>query len=186
MHAEVQTPLRLSAIERMSQAISRAELSLAAALVAVIFGVLLANVASRGLGQPLVWTDELAVHLMVWIAFLGASLGIASRGHMAIGILPERLNERGRKRLVAGIDGLVLGFTLMFGLLVWNWLDPPGLIAAGSGAALAERSFNFVYLDPTLTLGIRKIWFWLILPITCVTATVHAVARLAQSLGALR
>ncbi|WP_169053312.1 TRAP transporter small permease [Falsirhodobacter xinxiangensis] len=176
----------LRPIQEVSRALRGAETALAAALVAAIFVVLLANVVSRGLGHPLVWTDELAVHLMVWIAFLGASLGIASRSHMAIGILPERLGDRARAWLVAIVDALVLGFMAMMAVLVWNWLDLPGLIAAGSGAALAERSFNFVYLDPTLTLGVRKIWFWLILPLTCVTGTIHAAATLAQSIGALK
>lgn len=164
----------------------RIETVLAAALVAVIFFALLANVISRGLGNPLVWTDELAVHLMIWIAFLGASLGIASRNHMAIGLLPERLAEPARRRLVALVDALVLAFMLMMAGLVWNWLDVPGLLAAGSAAGLAERSFNFVYLDPTMTLGTRKIWFWLILPFTCVTGTIHALAALVQSVCALR
>ncbi|MDH2328425.1 TRAP transporter small permease subunit [Cereibacter sp. SYSU M97828] len=173
-------------IHRISRGLRVIETALAAVLVAAIFAALLANVVSRGLGHPLVWTDELAVHLMVWIAFLGASLGIASRNHMAIGILPERLSDHARGRLVVLIDALVLGFTAMMAVLVWNWLDLPGLIAAGSGAALAERSFNFVYLDPTLTLGIRKIWFWLILPITCVTGMIHAAATLAQSIEALK
>lgn len=177
---------RPCAIQRISRAIRSTETVLSAALVAVIFLALLANVISRGLGHPLVWTDELAVHLMVWIAFLGASLGIASRNHMAIGILPERLKGRARQRLVALVDALVLVFMAMMAVLVWNWLDLPGLIAAGSGSALAERSFNFVYLDPTLTLGVRKIWFWLILPVTCITGTIHAAATLAQSIGALK
>lgn len=171
---------------RASTAIRQAETVLAAALVATIFLALVANVISRALGRPLIWTDELAVHLMVWIAFLGASLGIATRSHMAIGILPGRLRGRALARLVASVDALVLVFMLMMAALIWRWLDVPGLIAAGSPAALAERTFNFVWLDPTLTLGVRKIWFWLILPLTTATGTLHALAALSTSLRALK
>lgn len=173
-------------LQRASTAVRRAETAFAATLVAAIFLALIANVISRAMGRPLIWTDELAVHLMVWIAFLGASLGIATRSHMAVGILPGRLAGRALARLIALVDALVLAFMLLMAALIWRWLDVPGLIAAGSPAALAEATFNFVWLDPTLTLGVRKFWFWLILPLTAATGILHALAALSASLRALK
>lgn len=172
--------------QRASLRVRQAETCLAATLVGVIFLLLLANVVSRSLGHPLIWTDELAVHLMVWVAFLGASLGIATRTHMAVGLLPERLSPPARRWLLLGTDTFVLGFMLVIGVLTWRWLDLPGLIRAGSAVALAEQTFNFVYVDPTSTLGVRKIWFWLILPATCATGAFHALAAVLADVAALR
>lgn len=172
-------------LARASRHVMRAELSLSALLVGAILLLLLANVISRAVGRPLIWTDELAVHLMVLTAFLGASIGIAARNHMAIDLLPGRFGPRGRARLALAADLLVLVFLVVMALLLWRWLDPAGLIRAGSGAGLAQASFNFVYTDPTMTLGIRKIWFWLILPVTCATGILHALAAIAADLAVL-
>lgn len=164
----------------------RAEAAAGGALVAAILGLLLANVVSRAAGRPLIWTDELAVHLMVVLALVGASLGIAMRGHMTMGLLADRLGPRNRARLALLADLSVLAFLLVLAAVLWRWFDLPGLLRAGSGAALAQQSFNFVYTDPTHTLGLRKIWFWLALPLTCATALIHCLAALHRDLRALR
>lgn len=164
----------------------RAEAALGGILVGAILLLLLANVISRGAGRPLIWTDELAVHLMVVLAFVGASLGIAVRGHMVIGLLPDRLGPRGRAGLALLADLSVLVFLLVLAAILWRWFDLPGLLRAGSGVALAQESFNFVYTDPTNTLGLRKVWFWLALPVTCATALIHCLAALHQDARALR
>ena len=59
-------------------------------------------------------------------------------------------------------------------------------VAARSGAALASDTFNFIYTDPTLTLGVPKFWFWLIVPMTCMTGAIHALAALSADLTELR
>ena len=164
----------------------RIEAALGGAMVAAILGLLLANVISRTAGRPLIWTDELAVHLMVVLAFVGASLAIGMGGHMVIGLLPDRFGTRGRARLALLADLSVLAFLLVMSFILWRWFDLPGLFRAGSGAALAEQSFNFIYTDPTNTLGMRKLWFWLALPLSCTTALIHCVASLHGNLKGLR
>lgn len=171
---------------RVSQGVVRAEMALGGGLVAVIFMLLLANVASRALGRPLIWTDELAVHLMVWLAFIGASVGIAHGDHMAIDLLSDRLSPKKRLWLTLGIDVLVLAFLGVISGIVWLWLDPIGLLRAGSGTALARDTYNFVYTNPTLTLGVRKIWFWLIVPLCCLTGILHCFAALLNNLTRCR
>ncbi|MFC3169606.1 TRAP transporter small permease [Paracoccus fontiphilus] len=173
-------------LPRLSRAVMRAEAAIGGILVAAILFLLLANVVSRMAGRPLIWTDELAVHLMVVLALVGASLVIAMKGHMAIGVLPDRFGTRGRVRLALLADLSVLAFLLVLAAILWRWFDLPGLVRAGSGAALAEQSFNFIYTDPTNTLGLRKVWFWLALPLTCATALIHCIAALHGDLKALQ
>lgn len=173
-------------LSRLSRGLARIEIGFGAALVAAIFALMLANAASRGFGRPLVWTDELAVHLMVWLAFIGGSAAVAVKGHMVMGLLPETLSPRAAARLALGTDLLVLLFLIAMAAVVWRWLDLPGLLRAGSGEALAQESFNFIYTDPTQTLGLRKIWFWLVMPVTVLTAGIHALAAIAEDLTRLR
>lgn len=176
---------RLS-LRAASRAVIRAESAFGGVLVALILALLLGNVVSRTAGRPLIWTDELAVHLMVVLAFVAGSLGIGLRGHMTIGLLPDRFGPRGRARMALLADLAVLVFLLVMAAILWRWFDLPGLLRAGSGAALAEQSFNFVYTDPTNTLGLRKLWFWAILPLSCATALIHCLAALQDDLTALR
>ncbi len=173
-------------LARLSRRLARAEILSGGVLVAVIFALMLANAVSRGFGRPLIWTDELAVHLMVWLAFIGGSAAVALKGHMVMGLLPEILSPRAAARLALVTDLLVLLFLATMAAVIWRWLDLPGLIRAGSGAALAQHSFNFIYTDPTLTLGLHKIWFWLVMPVTVLTAGIHALAAVAEDLACLR
>lgn len=165
-------------MQRLSAVVLRLEKALAGALTFAILVLVGLGSVARGMGAPQVWTDELAVHLMVMLAFIAASMGVALQNHMAMGLMPESLEPKGRRRLALVNQGLILLFMGVMGWLTWAWLDLPGLLAAGSAEAFAEASFNFVWLDPTLTLGVRKVWFWLVMPFSLVTGAVHALALL--------
>lgn len=173
-------------MQTLSRLLLRIETFVAASLVAVIFATMVAGAFARTAGRPILWADELAVHLMVCLAFIGASVGVALRNHMAIGVLPDYLGDKGKQWLALGADGLVLVFLSVMLVLCWRWFDLPGLIAAGSGKAYAAQTFNFVHVDPTQTLGLRKIWFWAIVPISTLTAMIHTLAQIGQSISDLR
>lgn len=186
LHMPPDVPPAPGRLARLSHHVMRAEAAVGGAICGAIFLLMLASATFRGLRHPLIWADELAVHLMVCLAFLGASLAIALRGHMTMGLLPETLPPRPRAWLALAGDLLILLFLLVMALVIWRWLDLPGLIRAGSGAALAQETFSFIYTDPTQTLGVRKIWFWLIMPVTCLTGMIHVLAQIAGDLRELR
>lgn len=170
---------------RLSRFIAWVEIGIGSILVALILSLMIAGMIARSLGAPLIWSDELAIAAMVWLAFIGGSLAIATGMHMVMGLLPETLAPPNVYWVSLLNNFLVLLFLLLSGLVIWNWLDLPGLWAAGSGQAYAERSFNFLYTDPTLTLGIRKIWFWLILPISTICGIIHVLALIAKDIQSL-
>ncbi|WP_211299356.1 TRAP transporter small permease [Pukyongiella litopenaei] len=149
-------------------------------MIFAVLALLLANVVSRAFGRPLIWTDELAVYLMVVGAFSGASLGIAKRHHLAVTLLADRLGPAARTNLLRVVDAVLLAILLVFGMTLWNWFDPPGVMAAENMSDYARESFNFLYQEPTTTLGIRKLWFWLIMPLFCVAGLIHVLARFGQ------
>lgn len=164
----------------LSRRIAVLEGWVAGSLVFAIFLLLIANVVCRSIGVPLIWVDELAVLLMVWAAFVGASMGLAHRQHIAVTLLPDALGALARRRLAVLVDVLLLVFLGILSVQLWNWFDPVTLWRAGSVDAFSNATFNFVYREPTVTLGVPKYLFWLILPIFCVTSIIHVIASLSR------
>ena len=180
MMTEVPLKERSGLLQWLSAAFAWAEARLTGLMILAVLALLLANVVSRAFGRPLIWTDELAVYLMVVGAFAGASLGIAKRQHLAVTLLADRLGPAAQKNLLRVVDTVLLVILLIFGWTLWNWFDLPGVIAAESMSDYARDSFNFMYQEPTTTLGIRKLWFWLIMPLFCVASLIHVLARFGQ------
>ena len=82
-----------------------------------MFGCVLAQVVFRYfLGEPLVWSDELARYLFVWASFLGWIVAARRRSHLAIDMAATRLSSRGRAvlRIVGALCGIAFA-----ALLVW-------------------------------------------------------------------
>lgn len=175
-------PSPTGVLGRLSRGVACVEIAVGAVLVASILCLMIAGMVARGMGAPLIWSDELAVAAMVWLAFIGGSLAIATGMHMVMGLLPETLAPPKVYWVSLLNNLLVFGFLLISALVIWNWLDLPGLLAAGSGQAYAEKSFNFLYTDPTLTLGVRKIWFWMVLPVSTICGVIHSLALISKDI----
>ncbi len=69
--AEVRLTARQGPLQRLSAAFAWAEARLTGLMILAVLALLLGNVVSRAFGRPLIWTDELAVYLMVVGAFAG-------------------------------------------------------------------------------------------------------------------
>jgi TRAP-type C4-dicarboxylate transport system permease small subunit len=166
------------ALAAVSQKIATIEGRLAGVLVFLIFILLLGNVLCRAIGVPLIWADELAVLLMAWVAFIGASMGLAYQQHIAVTLLPDAVTAGARRRLALLVHVLLLVFFAVLSVQLWGWFDPVSLWRAGSIEAFSAAAFNFIYQEPTITLGVPKFLFWLVLPIFCVTSVIHLASSL--------
>ena len=66
--------------------------AVAVVLFAAMFGVIIMQIVLRYVfNHPLVWTDELAQYLFVWISFLGWTMATRKRIHIGIGVVILRL-----------------------------------------------------------------------------------------------
>lgn len=156
------------------------------ALVAITTALILLNVLTRALQMALFWVDELAVYCMVWAALLGAATTVRRREAIAVGLVPPLLRPPARRALRVFGDSAVLVFAAVLTITCWLWFDPPLLLASGFDIdAFISASYNFVYRDPTHTLGIRRFWLWLVMPLTALSLSLFALANLAESLRAL-
>ena len=144
-------------------------------LAAAVTGLILLNVVTRSVDYALYWVDELAIYAMIWMVMIGASMIVRLRKGIAVTILEEFLKPAHRDVLSLVVD---LGVFLFAGTLIWLnllWYDPMTLIAVGFDLeAFSQVGFNFIYEEPTNTLGIAKFWIWLIMPIMALTMTLHA------------
>jgi TRAP-type C4-dicarboxylate transport system permease small subunit len=72
----------------------RVAAAIACALVVALLGCVALGVITRGLGNPLIWTDELSRFLMVWLAVFGWILASRKRIHVRIRYFQDLLPTR--------------------------------------------------------------------------------------------
>ncbi|GGX88519.1 hypothetical protein GCM10007160_14990 [Litchfieldella qijiaojingensis] len=173
-------------LKRISSGIARCEGTIAAGLAAVISLLILLNIATRSLGHALYWTDELAIHAMIWMTFFTTSAVLKRREGVAVTLLVDALPSGARQLLHLSVDAMVLFFALFLAVLSWRWYDPATLWASGFDIqAFQGETFNFIYSETSRTLGIPKFWVWLCLPIFAVSLSLHAVVNLVDGLKGL-
>jgi len=114
-------------------------LLLLALLVCVLLGVI-----TRGLGTPLIWTDEAARMLMVWLATTGWVLASRGRAHVRVRFFQDLLP----KRAWAAAETVI---QLLVGVL--------GLAVAGFAVALVRRNMDLEATSLPISIG------WLYVPI---------------------
>ena len=134
----------------------------AAVLVAVEIGVLFAGVISRYVvRKPLVWSDELASILFMWLAMLGAVVAFEKSAHMRMTALVTRFQpaRRGSAEILA----------LVVPIVFLAFVFPPALEYARGEADIT-----------TPALEIANAWRASALPVGIGLMIVFAVLQLAQ------
>lgn len=154
--------MKTSSLTRASHWLAQLE-QLLCSLLIVAFGVLLiANVIARyAFDSPIFFAEELAVYILIWMAFLAISVAIHQDQHvrltMLVGQLPASL-----QRLAYWLTELIC--LALLAVLLWysiGWIRSPS-----------------VAFDIAITLNWPKWYFYLIVPIFCATAIFHILARL--------
>lgn len=80
------------------------------------------QVASRYVLQsPSSFTDELARFLLIWVSLLGASYVAGKKLHLAIDILPSKLQGQKERNLTVFINLIVAAFALL--VMVWGGIN---------------------------------------------------------------
>jgi tripartite ATP-independent transporter DctM subunit len=139
----------------------------AAILVVAEIVILFAGVVARyGLRSPLIWSDELASILFLWLAMLGAAVAFRRSEHM---------------RMTAIVAGA--------GPRMWAYLDVVATCAALAFLLMiAWPSYEYAYEESFITtpaLQIPNIWRAAALPVGTALMALFAVLRLVRS-GDLR
>jgi TRAP-type C4-dicarboxylate transport system permease small subunit len=71
--------------------VARAEAAVVVILVTMLTAVTFAQVCARYvLGDPLIWSEEAARYLFVWVSMVGAALALREGGHFGLDLLIRR------------------------------------------------------------------------------------------------
>ncbi|HET7096511.1 MAG TPA: TRAP transporter small permease [Casimicrobiaceae bacterium] len=89
---------------RLIGAFDQAAAIVACALVVVLLVDVSLGAITRSLGDPLIWTDELARFLMVWLAVAGWIVASRKRLHVRIRFFQDLLPARGHRGVELGIQ----------------------------------------------------------------------------------
>src|SRR5690606_4468820 len=83
----------------------------------ILMGVMVLNVSwqviSRYVFQaPSSFTDELSRYMLIWLGMLGAAYVAVKNDHLAIDILPQKLQGKSKLRLLIFIHIVIIAFVL--------------------------------------------------------------------------
>ncbi len=78
-------------LRKLAGGFDRAAVFVACALVVALLACVALGAATRTLGSPLIWTDELSRFLMIWLAAFGWVLATRKRIHVRIRFFQDRL-----------------------------------------------------------------------------------------------
>ncbi|NOD94750.1 TRAP transporter small permease subunit [Ruegeria sp. HKCCD4884] len=167
---------------RLSAGLARVELWCAAFLAVCITVLILLNVVTRTAGNALFWVDELAIYAMVWMTFLGASAALHHRSSVSISILSDNVPDHAKRVIRKTVDVVVFAFSVAMLWFCWRWFLPLDIARSGFDTlAFQGQTFNFIYAEPTLTLGLPKYLFWLVMWLFALGATLHSTMHLLRA-----
>ncbi|MFK7752510.1 MAG: TRAP transporter small permease [Sedimentitalea sp.] len=164
---------------RVSSFWARVEIVCAAALAASVTGLILLNVITRAAGNAIYWVDEAAIYAMVWMTFLAASAALHYRTAIAVTVVQEFVSPAVSAILGRCVDVVVFVFACALVWICLRWFMPFQLAAQGWDIrAFQGATFNFIYSEPTNTLGFKKAWVWLAVVLFTFGSLLHSAANL--------
>ena len=125
-------------------------------LILLVLDVWLGIMARYVLPFSATFTEELARYLMIWMALLAVSCGIAHREHIGVEFIYDRFPPKGRKFLAIMFDVIAFVF---FAAMFWYGLD------------FVERGFQRI----TMIYDIPKGYPFLIIPIASALACIQII-----------
>ncbi|QQM31276.1 TRAP transporter small permease [Martelella lutilitoris] len=139
-------------------------------LVVGFVGLIVANVGMRYLaGRPIIFAEELAAIMLVWLAFIATSISIHTRAQIGVTLLVDNFSEPWRR---------------IIDLLVWLLITIMLAILLKAGIAWVRSPV--VEFEQVITTGWAKAPFFTIFPIFCASALVHSLAHVARAAGEIR
>jgi TRAP-type C4-dicarboxylate transport system permease small subunit len=145
-------------VEAISRTVNRlAEWAMAVLIAAMVLITGLAIAGRFIFSYSLFWSDELTRFLLIWISFLGMSVGVRRGAHPGIDSLVIRLSPRAARIVLICAAGLSL---LFFALMVVY------------GGVLALRTWP----QRSPSMGLRMTMPYLAVPVAGLLMLIHGIA----------
>ena len=126
----------------------RIELYAAIFLLGLIVAVVLAGTIGRYGGHPVIWSDEVAQGLFIWLAMLAADLTLQRSGHFRITILVALLPDTARFLLDLVIKLIIAAMLVMlvyYGIVLAQVFHPRPLPMTGVPSSYAGAALPVAY-----------------------------------------
>ena len=138
-------------MSRFARAAEKALDTLTVVLFCLMFGTIIVQIVLRYVfNAPLVWTDEAASYLFVWVAFLGWAMATRKRVHIGISVIVDKLPPGWRRALHAFWCLGTLAFALI--LLV------VGAVITRNNVDVRMVSIDFAFWPVYLTVPIAAVF----------------------------
>lgn len=146
-----------------------------AGILISLMGIMVLNVSwqvvSRYVFQnPSSFTDELSRYMLIWLGMLGASYVAGQDQHLAIDILPQKLEGRAK----AWLKILIYGLVLLFAFLV--------LVLGGSNLVY----ITFILEQKSATLQLPLAYVYSIIPISGLLVTYYQIYQIEKQIASLK
>jgi TRAP-type C4-dicarboxylate transport system permease small subunit len=148
-------------MQRAVAGLDRTIEALACLVLIALLGDVTLGVITRSMGDPLIWTDEIARFLMVWLAVFGWILAARRRTHVRIRFFQDLLPRRGWKATEIAIQ---------FALVIF------GIAVSVYGVSLTMRNFD---LEAT-TVPISFAWMYAPMVLAGAVAAGQALSELIE------
>jgi len=126
----------------------RAEMFVAVALLGAIVVIVFAGTIGRYSGRPLIWSDEAAQALFIWLAMLAADLTLQRAGHFRIDVLVSLLPRGAAFILDLAIRLTIAAMLLLlvyYGILLVGLSNPRPLPMTGVPSSWAAAALPVAY-----------------------------------------
>lgn len=133
-------------------------------LVLGLLGCVVLGVVFRAIGDPLVWSDELAQHLLVWCGFAGMMIAARNGSHIRINMFVDMLPRRARLAAEIVIQLSIVAFALAL-----MWYVP----------SVIQRNLDIEFVS----LPISAALLYIPVPIAAFALIVQAFVDIGRALG---
>ena len=137
---------------------------MAGTLAALLTAAVVLGIVSRGLGEPLIWTDEVSRFLMIWLAVAGWLMAGRNRTHIRIRFFHDLLPAR----LHAALEAVMQLALVLCGILL-----------AVFGFELVRRNLDI----EAMTVPIAMAWVYLPIALAGIVMALQALAESCEALG---
>lgn len=147
----------------MSELYIRIEDAVSKLLLAIITLLVFVAAIARTLGDPMIWSVDLAQLLFVWLCFLGANRAMRIKAHIGVDFFVRKLPLTPRWLLEIVLGLLTLGFLMTL---------------AYTGYKLTLLNWQRVYGDS----GISYAWVTGAVPVGCALLSVTVLVNLVRAI----
>jgi C4-dicarboxylate transporter DctQ subunit len=139
-------------VKVVSDFIESIEKALAVVFMFAMTVILTAAVVFRYfLNAPIFWAGEVSIFLMVWLTFLGGSLGLKYKSQAAVLIVVDYLPEKIQKIITFIANLLILAFLLLLMYYSYQWILSSNVALQKSSALRMPMWIAYVSVPIGLT-----------------------------------